>query len=287
MKVHLLKVPDMPDRSFSYRQFKQCNINNQWHFHPEIELIHIHQGKGTQFMGDHIKRFQGGDMVLVGSNLPHFWRYDEELNENAIQETVYSTVIHFTEKLWGDSFLELPENMPLKSIFEEAKRGLLLTGQTRDKVTLLMEKIRHTEGTYRLIYLLECVVSIVQAPDNEKSTLASLGFQYTSSKSENDRINTIYEYSFQHFRERISLESIASKACLTPESFCRFFKAKAGKKFTQFIIELKVGYACKLLIENKLDNKQISIDSGFNNFTSFHKHFKAITGKTPIAYQKS
>lgn len=131
MKAHLLKVPEMLDHSFSYRQFKQRNVNNRWHFHPEIELIHIHQGSGTQFMGDHIKRFQGG------------------------------------------------------------------------------------------------------------------------------------------------------------ESFCRYFKAKTGKKFTQFILELKVGYACKLLIEKKLDNNQISIESSFNNFTSFHKHFKAITGMTPVAYQKA
>lgn len=130
MKPHLLKVPGGPDHSFTIRQFRQANLNYRWHFHPEIELIRIHRGSGTQFMGDHIKRFSVGDIVLVGSNLPHFWRYDEDVPESETEEVLCSTVIHFTGQLWGERFLNLPENKLLIGVLERAQRGLLLTAQS-------------------------------------------------------------------------------------------------------------------------------------------------------------
>jgi AraC-like DNA-binding protein len=286
MKAHLLKVPGTPDHSFSFQQFQQANINNRWHYHPEIELIHIHQGSGTQFMGDHIKRFQTGDIVLVGSNLPHFWRYDEGVLEGEAGKVMCSTVIHFTDKLWGSHFMQLPENKLLKACLEKANRGLLLTGKTRNQVAELMEKINRSEGTYRLIYLLECLVTIATGSAKEIIPLASMGFRHQPSEAEHDRINAIYDYSFKHFRELIPLKAVAAEAGLTPSSFCRYFKSKTGKSYSSFILELRVGFACKLLLEQKKNNKQICFDSGFNNFSSFHKHFKAITGLSPQGYQR-
>jgi len=118
-------------------------------------------------------------------------------------------------------------------------------------------------------------------------SLSSLGFEHQSSALEQERINAIYEYAFQHFKERIPLEIIASEVGLVPNSFCRYFKSKTGKSFTDFILELRVGYTCKLLLENKLSSKQICYESGFNNFSSLHKHFKFIRDKRPQIYQKT
>ncbi len=285
MKAQLLKIPQIVDGSFTLRQFKQSNINSKWHYHPEIELIRIHHGMGTQFMGDNIKRFEAEDIVLVGSNLPHFWRYDNEQSLN--EEVLYSTVIHFSELLWGERFLDLPENILIKNLIEKSRRGLLLKGNTRNKVAKLMEKIKTSEGTYRLIYLLESLVIISLGNQEEVIPLSSLGFEHQSSISEQERINFIYDYCFKNFKERIPLETIASETGFAPSSFCRYFKSKTGKSFTDFILELRVGHACKLLHENKLNVKQICYDSGFNNFSSFHKHFKAITSFSPQNYQKS
>jgi AraC-like DNA-binding protein len=287
MRPLLLKVPNVLDASFAFRQFKQSNINSKWHFHPEIELICIHHGMGTQFLGDNIKRFEAGDIILLGSNVPHFWRYDEdELNKQ--EETLFSTVIHFKESLWGDRFMDLPENILLKNVISKSQRGLLLSGKTRSAVMTLIQKIKASEGTYRLIYLLECLVTIATGNSDEVTPLASIGFEHQSSSNyEQERINTIYEFSFKNFKERIPLNVISAEVGLVPSSFCRYFKSKTGKSFTDFILELRVGNACKLLQENRLNVKQICYDSGFNNFSSFHKHFKAITGLTPQNYQRS
>ncbi len=134
MKPQLLKVPTGQAHSFSVRQDRLPNINNRWHNHPEVELIQFHKGGGTQFVGDHIKRFGSGDIVLVGSNLPHYWHFDKGYLQESEEETPYSTVIHFTETFWGDRFLNLPENKPLKAILEKAKSGILLTGSASTRI---------------------------------------------------------------------------------------------------------------------------------------------------------
>jgi AraC-like DNA-binding protein len=236
-------------------------------------------------MGDNIKRFEAGDVVLVGSNLPHFWRYDED--DRVEDDSVYATVLHFSESLWGERFMNMPENILIKTLLQKSKRGLLLSGKTQKTVSGFLEKINTSQGTYRLIYLLECLVAMATAPSEELIPLSSLGFEHQSSESELERINIIYDYAFKNFRERIPLEKIAAEVNLVPSSFCRYFKSKTGKSFTDFILGIKVGHACKLLQENKMSIKLVCFEAGFNNFTSFHKHFKTITGLSPQNYQKS
>jgi AraC-like DNA-binding protein len=287
VKPHLLKVPLCVNNSFSYNQYSLPNINSRWHYHPEIELIQIHRGSGIQFMGDSIKPFKAGDIILVGSNMPHFWKYDEVLNDKDYEELPYSTVIHFTDKLWGDGFINMPENILLKDLLEKAKRGLLLGATVQQKVQDLLAKIGASNGTYRLVYLLECLAIIAES--NEISPLSSMGFQYEASKGKgvHERINIIYDFALQHFQEQIPLAQIASHAGLVPSSFCRYFKSKTGKSFTTFILELRVGLACRLLLEQDSLVKKVCYDSGFNNFSSFHKHFKSITGLSPQNYQRA
>jgi AraC-like DNA-binding protein len=285
MRPHLLKVPGRVNNSFSCHQYSLPNINSRWHYHLEIELIQIHKGSGTQFMGDSVRPFKAGDIILVGSNLPHFWRYDDDFNLDADDNAKpFSTVIHFTEKLWGELFMGLPENFQLKRLFEKAKRGLFITGDTNAKLTALINDLVKAQGTYRLVYLLECLACIVKNQDY--ISLSSLGFEYSPLTIEHDRINTIYDYSFNHYLEKIPLKTIAYEAGLAPGSFCRYFKSKTGKNFTDFILELRIAFACKLLLEDRYPVKDICFRSGFHNFSSFHKHFKAINGVSPQAYQK-
>ena len=116
--------------------------------------------------------------------------------------------------------------------------------------------------------------------------LSSTGFRQNFEEADKDRINAICDYSFANFKSKVLLNEIADIANLSPNSFCRYFKAKTQKTYSQFITEIRVGHACKLLIENNLSIKQVCYESGFNNFTSFYKYFKLITGKSPLGYQR-
>lgn len=285
MKPKLLKVPKTPAQSFSVREDRDPFINNRWHYHAEVELIYFHKGSGTQFVGDHIKRFHSGDIILVGSNLPHYWRYDDAYFKED-RDQVHSTVIHFSENFWGEPFLHLPETKPIKLLLEKARRGILVSGNGRQgkKIPELVEKLRLSEGLGRIVSLIECLSAFAGA--EQLDLLSSIGFQFDFSESENDRINAIYDYTFRHFAQKIYLEEVAAVAGLVPNSFCRYFKSRTGKTFSQFVTEIRVGHACKLLIDNRISIKQLCFESGFNNFTCFHKNFKMITGKSPQHYLK-
>jgi len=284
MKPQLLKVPNEVVHSFNTRQDSLPNINNRWHYHPEIELIHFHKGSGTQFVGDSIKRFGPGDVVLVGSNLPHYWKYDENVLYATTDAQPYSTVIHFYPDFWGDRFLNLPENKAIKTILDNAKRGIQIIGSKQQLIGRLMNEMVHSEGPKRIILLMEALMEISYCAKAKQ--LASMGFRYNFDEADKDRINLICDYSFAHFKNKILLEEIATIANLSPNAFCRYFKSKTRKTYSQFINEIRVGNACKLLIEDKINVKQICYESGFNNFSSFHTVFKTITHKTPLAYKQ-
>lgn len=284
MKPQLLRVSTGPAQSFSVRQDLHP-VNNKWHYHPEVELLYIKQGSGTEFTGDSIRHFRAGDVILVGGNLPHYWRFDDPYyNGNDPKHQANVIVVHFNENFWGAPFLQLPENNAIKNILEESKRGVLINGSTKKIIADLLDKMLTTEGCARIALLMQALDTIAMSP--RISILSSISFRPVPQRVNNDRIDAIYQYSMTHYKKRIQLEEIAAIAHVSPNSFCRYFKSHTGKTYSQFLIEIKVGQACRLLIENKLSIKQLCYESGFNNFASFHKNFKQITGKSPLVYQK-
>lgn len=282
MKPQLLKVSAEPSCSFSVRQDKLPYVNNRWHYHPEVELIYFNKGEGTQFIGDSISQFQSGDVILVGSNLPHYWSFDDRYFGSAIEEpNVFVT--HFCDYFWGKDFLNIPENLPIKNILETAKRGIQVTGPTKDYIARILEEMMVSDGCKKVVLILEALIKI--ACTGNYKILSSIGFKPNIRENENDRINSIYQFSLMNYKRKIQVEEVASVACMSPNSFCRFFKSKTSKTYSNFLMEIRVGIACKLLIADKLSVKQICYESGFNNFASFHKYFKIITHKTPLNYR--
>ena len=284
MKPQLLKVQVGHTHSFSVRQDHVPFFYNRWHYHPEVELIHIEDGEGTQFIGDHISRFTSDDVLLVGSNLPHYWRCHEEYFQNNPGLFARATVVHFTEEFWGKSFLELPENKALRELLTRCKKGIAVGGETKYEVIRLLRQMTLAEETEKLILLIKALYLI--AKSNHNRQLSSEGFQPHLAGGETERINAIYAYSLAHFKEKISLEEIAAVAHISENSFCRYFKTRTRKTYSRFLQELRIGHACKLLIEGRLPLAQVCDESGFNNFANFYRYFKQITGKTPAEYQK-
>lgn len=284
MKPQLLKVQTGPTYSFSIRRDQVPHVNNRWHYHNELELIYFHQGKGTRFIGDHIGNFTEGDVVLLGSNLPHYWRLENRYFENPDEYLADVRVVHFNDNFWGEQFINLPENIKLRALFERAKRGLTIHGQTRSKLIKLISEMSKSNGTRRIILLLEALD--ILAESDEATDISSKGFNLNIEEEERDRINAVYNFAINNFKRKISLEEPAEIAGLSSNSFCRYFKSRTGKTFSRFLNEIRVGHACRLLVENKFSVKQICYDSGFNNFASFHKNFKTITNKSPLNFQK-
>lgn len=285
MKPQLLKFSTDPLTSFNVRHDRVPYFFAKWHYHSELELVHIEKGSGTQFIGDHISRFYEGDILLIGSNLPHYWRCDEFYFENNSELTAEATVTHFLPNFWGVQFLDLPENKHIKELFLKANKGIKISGNTNYKVAGILQKLLTAKSAERIILLMQALHIIGISKDIE--CLATSGFQNTYNELETERINDIYNYTINNFDKKISLEEIASVAHISPNSFCRYFKTQTKKTYSQFLMEIKIGNACKLLIENKKSISSVCYESGFNNFSNFNRYFKNITGKSPLQYKKT
>nr|WP_295930271.1 helix-turn-helix domain-containing protein [uncultured Dyadobacter sp.] len=284
MKPQLLKVPKGLQKSFSIRRDVVLYFYNRWHYHPELELIHIEQGSGTQFVGDNIRSFQSGDLLLIGPNLPHYWRCDEKYFQRESKLYAQATVVHFSEDIFGKTFLGLPENKAIHDLLLKACLGLKILGEGTDKVKILLHELLNQTNGNPIISLLQILETLAQC--GEIKMLSNTQYQNEYDQYDTDRINHIYQYSISNFQKKISIEEISEVANISPHSFCRYFKSRSRKTYSQFLLELRIGHACKLLSETRIPVAQVCFESGFNNFANFNKYFKIHTGKNPMQYQK-
>ncbi|MGA0558390.1 helix-turn-helix domain-containing protein [Larkinella sp. VNQ87] len=284
MKPQLLNVLRQPEYSFSVRRDVVLYFYNRWHYHPDVELVYIEQGSGTQFIGDQIQPFSEGDVLLIGSNLPHYWRCHNAYFEPGSTLRAIATVAHFNEDCLGTSFLQLPESREIRNLLKTARLGMRLHGKLRTVVAQRLRQMLNASGMERIILLLDTLNLI--ANSTESSFLSSANPFRTVDEADTDRINRILQFSLENYHRPITLQEIAEVAAMSPHSFCRYFKAHNRKTFSQFLTELRVGKACSLLLESNLSVAQICFESGFNSFSNFNKYFKSVMGLSPLKYQQ-
>jgi AraC-like DNA-binding protein len=284
MKPHLLKIPKEDEHSFSVRYDIVSHFYNKWHYHPELELVHIIEATGRQFIGDSIHHFKNNDLILLGSNLPHLWRCDEKFLVKHSKLKVEAIIIHFLPECFGAEFFKLPENQALLDLFQRAQMGIRVKEQSGAVVSGLMRQLVYAKNSERIILLLQILHTI--AHSTQTKTICSEGLTFQYSPMEAERLNTIYQYILNNFTKEIRLEQIAKIAHLTPNGFCRYFKSRIKKTFSRFLLEVRIGHACKLLAESEKPVADICYECGFNNFSNFNRHFKIIAGKTPLNHRK-
>ncbi|MBL7734193.1 MAG: AraC family transcriptional regulator [Chitinophagaceae bacterium] len=284
MKPHLLKINLNSEHSFNVRHDKVPHFYNKWHYHPEVELVYIIKGSGQQFIGDNIHVFKPGDMLLIGANLPHLWRSDEKFLKKKSGIEVEAIVIHFKPDCFGKNFFQLPENKLLAKLLNRAQQAIRIKRQTQQAVAVLMEELLHAANTERIILLLRILRLIAESKQVKPVCTKDLLIHYKPEETE--RINDIYQYILNNYSKNISLNEIARIAYLSPHSFCRYFKSRTNKTFSRFLIEVRIGKACKMLAETSKSISDICYECGFQNFTNFNRHFKNIVKNTPRAHRK-
>ncbi len=274
-----------PEQSFSIKTDIVPYFFNEWHFHPELELVYIEKGTGTQFIGDNIQQFKHDEMVLVGANLPHLWRCDEKYFKKNATLKAKSIVIHFRMDMFGESFFNLPENKKISQLLDTARLGLRINNDTKIQVVSFMKKMQQAKNAERIILLLQILNCIASAAGN--TIIAANDFKLLIPKKETERINEIYQYVFKNFRKIIRLQDVAALLNMNTHSFCRYFKTRTKKSFFRFLLEVRVNHACKLLSETEYSVSEICYKSGFNNFSNFNRYFKQIAGTTPLKYKRN
>ncbi|MCX6309203.1 MAG: AraC family transcriptional regulator [Bacteroidia bacterium] len=276
------KIVLQENATFSIGIFQDNLDKSTWHYHDNYEISFITEGTGKRIVADSIEDFQPGDLVFIGRNLPHAWIVDKEhLTPN--KRTLEMVFLQFPPEALSPELLSLPEFKNMAKALTLSERGIRITGQTLNKVSEMMLQLPYLNNFDRFLQFFKLMDSIGQSTDI--IPLASKEYIHKRFKSTNKRIQTIHEYLMKNYRESIDLKQIAALVSMAEGSLCRFFKLHVGVTIFEYLNQLKIEFACKLLMDENLSILDVAIDSGFNNLSHFNKQFKGITGRTPKDYR--
>ncbi len=284
-KNHLIpklkKVEPDFGSSLRYARFTNRNPDAKayWHYHPEVELVYIKNGFGNRYVGNHISKFESGDLILLGPNIPHF---GYEFGLQGINEEI---VVQFKKDLIKSSAEFLPEFQEIEELIHRAKSGLSFYGETKTYVGTQLAKLEFRNPFKRLLRMFKILQYLAKSKEYE--VLNATGVTLIIQNQDEDRINKVYNYVKEHYQSEISISEISQVALMTGPAFCRYFKKYTKKTFTQFVNEYRVRQAVRLIGNGNKSIAQISGEVGFNNFSHFNKHFKRVTGATPSNYKKA
>ncbi|MFT4032833.1 MAG: AraC family transcriptional regulator [Siphonobacter sp.] len=278
MKPAFEHIDTLPDSSFTLREFIVPTFDASYHFHPEIELTLILESEGKRFVGTNVSDFTTGDLVLIGPNLPHYWK------NNSDTKQAHSIVIQFKEDFLGKDFFRNPELLPIAQLLEKAKSGLHFYGKTAEQAAREIQYLLKVSHFHRLLGVLDLLNTLAEA--KEVTVLDTSHFFANLPSTDYERLNKIYAYLTEHFREEIRLDTVSSLINMTPQSFCRYFKKVSKKTFIDTVNEYRIRYASQLLrSDSDLTVSEICFQSGFGNISHFNRQFRQVTGRAPLQYR--
>ena len=277
MKPLIEKLPLTSDASFVARTHRTPNFEVPWHQHTELELILFTEGAGLSFIGNYVGEFEAGDIFFLGPNLPHTFQKSGDIITSAV-------VVHFKEDFWGDQLLTLPEAANIRQLLSYSLQGLKINGITKETLYPMIRSLEDGKGFRRLINLLECLH--VLAENKEFITLSTQEVKQLNTRNR-ERIDSIFQFTMDNFKEPIQLSQVAQIAAMSIPAFCNYFKKSTRKKYIDFLNEIRIGYACKLLLDSQVSIADVCFESGFNTLAHFNKQFMRIRSITPSKYRKA
>jgi YesN/AraC family two-component response regulator len=279
-KPLLQKLPLTFGSSFLIDRFESPYFDTPWHYHQEIEIVLCDGGFGKKFVGNHVSDYSEGDLAILGSNLPHWYCADDACYQH---QKPASIVIHFLDDCFGKDFFESEEMTEIKYFLKTANLGIEFFGKTRTKIQEKIQSLLNADKVARMLGLIEILHLMSTTKEYQfLSENAIVGV----SKKDSERMNEVFNYVLKNFKNDINLSEIANKTRFSEAAFCRYFKLRTQKTFVEFVNEIRIEYACKLLTENDLNILEICYESGFKNLSNFNRQFRKYTNNNPKTYRK-
>ena len=281
MKPIFQKLTAEPEEGFAFKILRAEGFDCPWHVHTEYELILVLQCNGYRIVGDNIAPLSAGDMVFMGPGLPHIWQ-----NETNGERTtpVHALLIQFEEQFLGDGLLRLPVLGAIRRFLKRAKRGLHVVGKTRDTVAAKMYEMPELAGLERIIQVLRILDLL--AGSTECTPLASASFAFEFQPYDQERMNRLFQFVNVRLGQAIRIAEVARIVGLSEGAFSRFFHAHTGRSFPGFLNELRIGRACRLLIEADKNITEIGYECGFTNLSNFNRQFLRLKKISPSEFRK-
>ncbi len=277
VKVLPFKIPKPKDEALVYQVDREKILYDQLHQHGEIQISYVEEGSGTLIVGDTINEYKEGDILIIGGFIPHVFRSDA----NATKESVMHTLF-FDYNSFGKDFFKLSDLSLTNEFFKQSEYGMKVLSN-QDKIISLFSLLEHQNKVEQIATLL---LVISQITKSKTEPLSSFVYRKSYSDDEGKRMSNVYEYAMEKYHEQISLEEISERANMSKNAFCRYFKKRTNKTFFQFLIEIRIESACKMIINKpELPISLISEQCGFSNIANFNRKFKELKGCTPTQYR--
>ncbi len=276
MKVLPFKIPKSKDVALIYQEDEGAIFYDKLHQHEEIQLCAIIQGEGSLVIGDSINEYTSGDILIIGSNLPHVFKSDTSECESSLMKTLF-----FTKTSFGSDFFELGDFSEMQKLFKISESGGIVTSN-KNEILQLFSSLNKASNFDRFIIFLKIVSELLKV---EINPLSKFIYQKKYSDNEGKRMSNIMEYTMNNFNKEIDLDTIAGISNMTPNAFCRYFKQRTNKTYFQFLIEVRIENSCRLLKNHDALIAEVSEKSGFKNISNFNRKFKDHKGITPSKYR--
>lgn len=271
------------DNSFLIKYDDLPHFRFPLHFHEEYEIVYVIKSFGKKFVGDSVEEFAPSDLSMYGSNLPHFYMSDPTYYNENPNLRVNTIVIQFPKSYFPESQLQRTEFASVQKLLKSASAGLVFTAESAVRGGRMLQEILKTSGMERHLLF----VKLIDYLGNCKAqTIASPDYTNEMKDQREPRMAKIYKFTTRNYNRKIELEEVASVAGMSIAAFCRYFKQKSGKTFSQFVNEQRISYACKLLKHGNRTIADICDEAGFNNLSNFNRQFKNVIGKSPSEYRK-
>ena len=251
-----------------------------WHYHKEIEICYVKQGRGKRIIGESIEDFEDGDLVLVGSNVPHSWISDEQFNESDKNMEVF--VVQFDPKIFR-RFEGMPEFHRIEQLLLQSFKGLFFKGANENGLAANLLKLYDVKGMSKLLGMFELLEAFCKY--ESVIPLNSTEYKLVHKKHQEERILKVCNYIHERYKDDLSVSELANLVAMNDASFCRFFKRILGKTVVEYINELRISNVCNQIQNTKKPIYKIAYDSGFSSIAHFNKQFKRSTGRTPTEYR--
>ncbi|MFZ9145415.1 MAG: AraC family transcriptional regulator [Aquirufa sp.] len=277
MKLNLEQIHPDNDSSFRFLLTPKLNEVFYWHFHPEIELVYVEADKGIRHIGDHISTYEGCDLALIGSYIPH-------LNfDYGVKATVETVVIQFPETYFEAGLVRIPELQKVVDLMERAKTGIAFTGETKRIAGVRLKKLQYMDRFHQFMELMSIFQFLAVSDEYEDLEVRPISSQTILKQQE--RMHRIHQFVEMNFQKPIDTQQIADEVNLTLPAFCRYFKKATKLTYTDFVNQYRVQYAKKLLIQDK-NVTETCFECGFESLSYFNRIFKKFAGVSPSAFRK-
>lgn len=255
----------------------------RWNYHPEYEIHLIRKGTGKFIVGNYIGTFEAGHVALIGSGLPHDWVSDLAPGEIVEGRDV---VIQFDPSLIEGAAAIMPEISEIKTLLDDAARGIQFSGVTSSAATAEIEAIGTSTGAQRLMHLFRLFAILVNSPPEDRRSLADSWFRPQLDDHSARAVEQVLEYIFNNHAGEISMSEAAAVAGMTPPMFSKHFKRAIGQNFSDLVRKLRLAHAKRLLERTDSSISEICFDVGFSNLSNFNRHFMNDFNETPRQFRQ-